>query len=196
LNNDDNRQRLTEADPHMVRCSSTWYPGEDPTFHYDFERSVELGLLQQFLSGFSGSDFADGNVTLVMAAKGVYRYEDPYLVNRMRGHLSVARGDFNVKYASDGIAYHVLDDDTIARDDKEDLAQRWMQERADSRRSVMERKAGLEARGVERESKRAKKLAPAIAGQLDGIKHRWGHEVPALVEREARKALGTPVEES
>jgi hypothetical protein len=191
LNNDDNRQRLTEVDPHLVRCSSTWYAGEEPTLHFDFERAVELGRLQAFLDRFNGADFADGKVTLGMATEAVYSYEDPYLLGRMRGHLSVGRGDFNVRY-TDGTAYHVLDDDTVARDDKDNLARRWLQERADTRRAAVERRAGVEARGVEREAKRATKLAPASVGELDSIKHRWGHEVPALVEQQTRKALGTP----
>jgi hypothetical protein len=195
LNNDENRQRLTDADPHMVRCSSVWYPGEDPTFHYDFERAVELGRLADFLARYSGPDFEDGKVTVTNAVQTVYLYEDPYLTSRTLGHLALGRGEFNVKY-TDGVAYYVRDDGTIARDDKETLATRWLQGRADTRRSTMDRASLREARGVDRESTRAKKLAPAITGQLDGIKHQWGHEMVAIVERRAREALGTPVDDN
>jgi hypothetical protein len=161
--------KIAAHDSRLVKFSQTWFPGEEPTTHCDFNRTRELELLDEYLSQFDDTDFRGGNVTVDGACQKLYGSTDEYLLSRVtQTHLHPA-STFNKNMMRNGQVVVAAPGGLIVRDDRRRVAlDRW-QVAVDKRQA---RVVGTIARGtktLEAERKRSLRIDPTAETELKEI---------------------------
>lgn len=161
--------KIAAHDPHLVKFSQTWFPGEDPTTHCDFNRNRELELLDKYLSQFDDSDFRSGNVTVAGASQTMYGTSDDYLVTRITSvHLHPA-SQFNKNVMRNGQVVVPAPGGQIVRDDRRRVAlDRW-QGAVDTRQGKVLRSMARGVKTLEAERKRTLRIDPTAETELKEI---------------------------
>jgi hypothetical protein len=163
------RERLAAHDRRLIKGSTSWFPGEEPEVHWDFNRAREFELLTAYLDGFTDLAYRDGEVTVEGAAEATYGTGDDYLKGRISGtHLNPASG-FNKGLANGEVVMVGPDGERIIRGNRVAVASERVQAAADQGQHRMIRAAAIAARQVATAKRRGLRIAPAAAGELDAI---------------------------
>lgn len=154
--------RLAAHNPHLIKFTTVWFPGEDPVKHCDFDRSTELGLLAAFIGGFTDMDFRNGGVTVEDAEQATYGFVDEYLTKRICStHLHPA-SSFNKTTQMNGQVVLVAQDGShIMRDDRLRVATERYQVAADKFHVRVDRTVNNASKSLKVEERRSLRIAPA-----------------------------------
>lgn len=161
--------RLAAHDRQLIKGSTTWFPGEDPEVHWDFNRSKEFELLGDFLDQFSDIDFRDGKVTIEDAARATYGSSDEYLVGRITTtHMHPASG-FNKTRMNGQVAVVAQDGSHIIRDDRLRIATERYQAAADKFEHRVAKSIGTASKSLKAEQRRSMRIAPDAGNEVAAI---------------------------
>lgn len=178
--------QIAAHDPRLVKFSQTWFPGEDPTTHCDFNRNRELQLLEEYLSQFDDSDFRSGNVTVDGAARTMYGTTDDYLLTRITSvHLHPA-SQFNKNVMQNGQVVVPAPGGLIVRDDRRQVALNRWQTAVDNRQNKVVRAMARGTKTLEAERKRTLRIDPTAETELKQITQKSAE----LISAQNRLALG------
>lgn len=180
------QRRLADHDRQLIKGSTTWFPGEEPEVHWDFNRAKEFELLGAFLDRFSDLDFRDGKVTLEEAARATYGVSDDYLVGRIATtHLNPASG-FNKTCMNGQVCVVDADGSHIIRDDRVRVARERYQAAADKFQHRVTKTTVSAGKSLNAEQRRSLRIAPGAEEQLKQITE----VVVDATMRQTRRALG------
>lgn len=180
------RARLAEHDRKLIKGSTTWFPGEEPEVHWDFNRTKEFELFQSFLDRFTDLDFRDGNVTVEAAATATYGFADDYLTSRIATtHLNPASG-FNKACMDGQVAVVAPDGSHIIRDDRLRVATERFQAAADKFQHRVAKTTTSAGKSLNAERRRSLRIASDAEDRLKEIaQHTWD-----ATSEQTRLALG------
>lgn len=162
---DDVLQRLGAHDPKLVKCSTSWFLGEEPEIHRDFNRTQEISRLAAYLDRCTEADFSEGNVTIDDAARSVYGYTDDYLCHRIAStHLNPGSA-FN-KSLPNGTVAMLGPEGVIVHGNRIQVAEAELQIALDKLNHRVVKTATSEAKGLARAERKAMRIAPDASDQL------------------------------
>jgi hypothetical protein len=151
---------LAAHDAHLIKGSTTWFPGEDPQVHWDFNRAKEWELLSGYVGQYSDLQFRQGEVTLEEAVKATYGKTDEYLTNRLQGHLKPGSG-FNHSLMNGEVCIVGPDGASLIRDNRRRLAEEVKQAANDEAEIQSAKKLVVQGKKATLGTKRALRIDPS-----------------------------------
>jgi hypothetical protein len=179
------QRQLAGHDNKLIKGHTTWFPGEEPEVHWDFNRPKEFELLGAYLDGFQDIDFRDGNVTVRNAALATYGTVDDYLLGRVANtHLHPASA-FN-KAQTNGMVILATADGRIIRDDRLRVATEMHQAALDVATHRITKTVASAGKRVGASQRRALRIAPGAEKDLAVLTETTVDDIMG----ETRRALG------